>query len=364
MKLPITLFSALALVALLTTPVWSAGTIDTVAGTGKKQVNQHKGPADEVNIGQPFGMEVGPDGHIYVTEVENHRIFRIDLENNRVATVAGNGKKGQSGDGGPATEAQLNEPYELRFTADGDMLFVEMVGAIIRRVDRESGIVTRVAGTGQVGFSGDGGPATEATFDKPHSIALDAAGAIYVADIGNHRVRRIDPETQVVTTIIGDGRAQMPKPGQPALGQSIRGPRALCIIENQLYIALREGHSVWRIDLDTGVVHHVAGDGQKGFVDGGPQEARFNGPKGLAAGPNNDLFVMDTENQVARRIDLATGETTTVAGIGPQGRGFGGDDGPALKAKMDRPHGIAVDAQGHIYMGDSNNHRVRRVRPE
>jgi sugar lactone lactonase YvrE len=341
----------------------SAGTIDTIAGTGEKSVNGQSGAADKVNIGQPFGMEVGPDGKVYVTEVENHRIFRIDLEQGRVEAVAGSGKKGSSGDGGAATEAALNEPYELRFASDGDIVFVEMVGAVIRRVDRNTGIMTRVAGTGEVGFGGDGGPALEAKFDKPHSIALDATGAIYVADIGNHRVRRIDPTTGLITTIIGTGEAKMPKAGDLAAGQPIRGPRALCVIGDQLYIALREGHSVWRLDLPSGRIFHVAGDGKAGNVDGPAAKARFNGPKGLAAGPENDLYVMDTENQTARRIDLATGEVTTVAGSGPQGRGFGGDGGSAVEAKMDRPHGIAVDSRGVIYIGDSNNHRVRRVRP-
>jgi DNA-binding beta-propeller fold protein YncE len=130
-----------------------------------------------------------------------------------------------------------------------------------------------------------------------------------------------------------------------------------------MWIALREGHSVWRMDLTDGILHHVAGTGEKGFTgDGGPaRQATFDGPKGIAVGANGNVFVVDTENQAIRQIETKTGIITTIAGSGPNSRGFGGDGGEATKSKLARPHGICV-ADGAVYIGDTLNHRVRRVK--
>jgi len=343
-----------------------AGDITTVAGTGQSDNNGDAGDASEINIGQPFGVEIGPDGALYITEVSNHRVWRLDRKTHKLRVVAGNGKKGYSGDGGPATKAALNEPYEVRFDADGNMFFVEMKNHLIRRVDAKTGVITTVAGTGEQGYGGDGGPATEAKFSMPHSIALDHNGGLYVADIGNHRIRRVDLETGIVDTIAGTGEKKLPQDNQPAINKPILGPRALTIVDNIMWIALREGNSVWKLDLSTGLITHIAGTGKKGFTgDGGPGlKATFNGPKGIAAGPGGNLFVVDTENDVIRRIDVKNGKVSTVAGAGPQARGYDGDNKPALKAGMARPHGICVSARGEIYIGDTVNHRVRKVEPD
>ena len=335
--------------------------IRTVAGTGEPALTGAAGKVAEFNIGQPFGVEMGPDGLLYVTEVQNHRVLAVDVNNGRIETVAGTGRAGYSGDGGPATEALLNEPYEVRFDADGHMYFVEMRNHLIRCVDARTGVIRTVAGTGQPGDSGDGGPAVRARFRQPHSIALDGRGRLYVADIGNHRIRRVDLRRGIVQTIAGTGERVLPEDGQTALGNPILGPRALAIDGDDLWIALREGHSVWRLALSQGTLQHVAGCGDKGYSgDGGPAiEATFNGPKGIAKGPDRAVYVVDTENQVIRRIDLATGSITTVAGNGK--RGGGGDGGPACRAALARPHGICVAADGTIYIGDTENHRVRAV---
>jgi sugar lactone lactonase YvrE len=338
--------------------------IETLAGTGQPETNGDRGPALSLNIGDPFGVEIGPDGALYVTEVRNHRVLRVDLETGQVRAVAGNGTKGYSGDGGPATAAQLNEPYEIRFDSDGNMFFVEMQNHLIRRVDARSGMISTVAGTGQAGYGGDGGPATEAQFRQPHSIALDGRGGLYVADIGNHRIRRIDLKTGRIESVAGTGDKQLPTDGQIAKDRPMLGPRALFIDGDQMWIALREGNSVWRMSLNDGRLTHIAGTGRKGYTgDGGPAlEATFDGPKGIAVGPSGDVFVVDTENQAIRRIDIAGRPATirTIAGSGR--RGGGGDGGPATEAELGRPHGICVDAQGRVYIGDTLNHRVRRVR--
>jgi streptogramin lyase len=340
--------------------------VETVAGTGQPGNNGDAGLATKVNIDQPFGVEIGPDGALYITEVGQHRVRRLDLASGQLTTVAGCGRKGYAGNGGPATEALLNEPYEVRFDRQGNMVFVEMQNHVVRRVDRHTGRISTIAGTGQPGFGGDGGPATQASFRQPHSIAFDAAGALYIADILNHRIRRIDPQTGVITSIAGNGEKKLPASGSLAEGQPILGPRALMVDAGLLWIALREGNSVWRLDLSSGVVTHVAGSGKRGFSgDGGPLlAATFDGPKGIAIDGRGRVVVMDTENQAVREIDARQGTLRTIAGRGPQGRGYAGDGGPATAAMFDRPHGICTAPDGSIYLGDTNNHRVRRLRPQ
>ena len=348
-------------------PAGSLAIITTVAGNGRPAVSVHNGPVADFNIGQPFGVEVEPDGklpegRLYVTEVENHRVLAIDLATKTVTTVAGSGRRGYSGDGGPATDARLDEPYEIRFDRDGHMYFVEMKNHLIRRVDAKTGVISTVAGGGKPGFAGDGGPARGALFNQPHSIALDE-GKLYVADIGNHRIRRIDLKSGQIDSIAGNGERKLPRDGENAKDRPMLGPRALAIDRGTLWIALREGHSVWSLDLKSGKVKHIAGSGHRGYTGDGndAKKATFDGPKGIAVGPGGHIYVVDTENQAIRRIDAATEVISTVAGGGPKRRGYAGDAGPPLEAQFDRPHGIAVAKDGAIYIGDTNNHRVRRI---
>jgi DNA-binding beta-propeller fold protein YncE len=242
------------------------------------------------------------------------------------------------------------------------MYFVEMQNHVVRKVTRATGIITTIAGTGQMGFGGDGGLALKAQFNRPHSIALDHQGHLYVADIGNHRIRQIDLRQGTVRTIAGNGDRTLPRDGQLAAGTPVLGPRALFISGDAMWIALREGHSVWRLNLEQLVWNHIAGSGEQGYSgDGGQAKtATFNGPKGIAISPTGDILVVDTENHAIRRIDADGWTIQTVAG---GGRGSSGDGGPATDALMDRPHGICVASDGTIFVGDTLNHRVRRVSP-
>lgn len=339
-------------------------TIETIAGTGLPNDNGRNGPATEMNIDQPFGVEVGPDGALYICEVGHHRVRRLDLVKQQLATVAGTGVKGYSGDGGRAVDAKLNEPYEVRFDRGGNLYFVEMRNHLVRRVEKTTGRISTVAGDGQPGFQGDGGAATAARLRDPHSIAFDARDRLYIADIGNHRIRRVDLKTGRIDTVAGTGEKKLPRDGVAATGEPLYGPRALFIVNDNLWIALREGNSIWRLKLKENTLHHEAGNGAKGYSgDGGPARlATFDGPKGIAVTPDGDVAIVDTENQAIRLIDHQTGVIRTVAGGGPGARGYAGDGDLAIKAKLDRPHGICVGADGSLFVGDTNNHRVRRVR--
>ncbi len=353
----------LLLAAILAVPCLSAATTETLAGTGESGATGDGGPATAARVGNPYGLTLGPDGALYVCEIDTERIRRIDMADGTISTVAGTGKVGYSGDGGPAHEAMLNDPYEVRFDAAGNMYFVEMLNAVVRRVDASTGLISTVAGTGERGFSGDGGPAVSAQFNRPHSIALDGKGLLYIADIGNHRIRRVDLKTGIVTTFAGNG-TQGPTPdGAPLEGTPLNGPRALAFAPNgDMYIALREGNAVYSLDMQAMRLHHIAGTGEKGHTgDGGPAvKATVAGPKGIEVGPDSAIYLADTENHAIRRIDLETGTISTVAGDGSR---HDGPDGDPLKCGLARPHGVYVDPANNVYIGDSENHRVRIVRP-
>jgi sugar lactone lactonase YvrE len=277
-------------------------------------------------------------------------VRRLYLRSGKLPAVAGNGKSGYSGDGGPATEASLNEPYEIAFDAVGNMYFVEMKNNIIRRVDRKTRRISTIAGTGEAGFSGDNGPAVKAQMRQPHSIAFDAQGRLLVCDIANNRIRRIDLKSGLIETIF-EG-----KKGTPT-----NGPRAIAIGDGpNLYVAFREGNSVYRLNSSTGELTHLAGTGEKGYTgDKGPAvKATLSGPKGIALS-QSALFIADTESHTIRKISLKTGVIETIAGTGERGDGPEGDP---LKCKMNRPHGVFIGKDGVVYVGDSEAHRVRVVK--
>lgn len=340
----------------------SAAEVITIAGTGVEGHSGDGGPAVEARIGGPFGLTIGPDGALYVCETTSHVVRRIDPETGRITTVAGSGRKGYAGDGGPAGEALLNEPYEVRFDQAGNMYFVEMRNHIVRKVDAQTRIISTVAGTGEEGFFGDGGPATEARMKVPHSIALDGAGHLYICDIGNHRIRRVDLRTGVIETFAGTGERKQTPDGAPLAGTPLNGPRTLDFDPrtNSLLLALREGNAVYRIDLSTMTLHHLAGTGKQGYAgDGGSaKRALLAGPKGIAVGPSGDVYLADTESHTIRVIRRDHGTIETLAGDGTRGDG---PDGDPHRCRLDRPHGVYVDSQGNVYIGDSSNHRVRKL---
>ena len=340
-----------------------ADEVKTLAGTGAAGFSGDGGPAAAAQLNNPFGIARGPDGALYVCDMSNHRVRRVGSDG-VITTVAGSGRAGYAGDGGPATAADLNEPYEVRFGPRGDMYFVEMMNHVVRKVDRATGVISTVAGNGKPGFSGDGGPATSAQLNQPHAIQLDRKGEyLYVCDISNHRIRRVDLSTGVVTTFAGDG-TQRPTPDGARVDASLplNGPRALDFdAAGDLWLALREGNAVYRIDMKAGTIHHAAGTGKQGFNGNGgpPKEATLSGPKGVAVGPDGNVYLADTESHSVRMIDLKAGTLELVAGTGQPGDG---PDGDALHCRFARPHGVFVDADGTVLVGDSENHRVRAIR--
>jgi len=335
--------------------------IQTFAGNGQQGFSGDGGLATEAKIDNPFGVIRGPDGCIWFCEYSGQRIRRVNLDG-KIETLAGSGKKGYSGDGGRALDASFNLPHELRFDKAGDLYIVDMMNHAIRKVDIKSGIISTFAGTGEPGYSGDGGAANAAKLNKPHSIQFGPDGSLYVCDIGNHVIRRIDMVTNKVSTIAGTGKPGATPDGAPIKGTSINGPRSIDFDKDgNLWLATREGNQVFKFDLKAGLIHHIAGNGKSGFKgNGGPaKEATLKGPKGISIDNDGNVWLADTESHSVRMIDAKTGNLELIAGTGEPGDGVGGDP---LSCKLARLHGIFVDADGSVFIGDSEAHKVRVLR--
>ena len=311
----------------------------------------------------PYGLCIGPDRALYICDIDNHVIHRLPLNQSdgRAEWFVGTGGKGYSGDGGPPLAAQLNEPYEVRFDRDGNLYWVEMRNHVVRRLSAKERTVTIIAGTGQAGFSGDGGPANRAQLNQPHSIQFDPAGNLYICDIANHRIRKVDARTGILTTFAGNGQRQRPADGSSFVDAPLHGPRAIDFDrEGNLWLALREGNAIYKLDLAAGTLHHMAGTGEKGFKNGPAKQATLSGPKGISVGPDGHIYFADTESHSIRRLNSRSQTVELVVGAGKRGDG---PDGDPLACKLARPHGIFAAADGVLYIGDSENNRVRKFTP-
>jgi DNA-binding beta-propeller fold protein YncE len=339
--------------------------ITTIAGTGVAGMAADGELADRAAINNPFGLVIGPDGALYWADFGSNRVLRLDLKTRKISVIAGNGMKGYAGDGGPATAAQLSAPHEVRFDSKGNIYVAERDSHVVRYIDMKSGMISTAAGTGMRGYSGDGGPANQAELAQPHSIALDKADNVYICDIQNHRVRRIDAKTRIISTFAGTGQQDPTPADAPLAGTPTRGPRSIDIApDGTMYLILREGNKVFSIDPAHTRLKHIAGTGELGYAgDGGPAiSAKFgapgnalNGPKGVTYAADQSLYISDTENHAIRRIDLRQGTVATVAGNGQRGDG---PDSDPLMCKLARPHGVFIQGR-NVYIGDSESHRIR-----
>jgi streptogramin lyase len=340
----------------------TAASLRTIAGTGVKGFSGDGGPANAAQINNPFGVVRGPDGNLWFCEYGGQRIRTISASGT-IRTVAGNGQTGYSGDGGPATAASLNQPHEIRFDRAGDLYIVDMQNHAVRKVVLSTGLITTIVGTGKPGYSGDGGPATAAQLNQPHSIQFDSAGDLYICDIRNNVIRKVTTQTGIITTFAGTGKPGDTPDHSPIVGTPLRGPRTLDFDSaGNLWLATREGNQVFRFDLTAGRIHHLAGTGKKGFTgDHGPAlAATLAGPKGLTVGRDGRVYLVDTENHAIRVIDPKTHLISTVVGMGKLADGPDGDS--PLTAGLARPHGIWVDPDGTVFIGDSENHRLRALK--
>jgi len=352
-------------------PEATPGQIRTLCGSGTRGLVADGADALTATLNNPYGMaEMKDRASLYFVENQNHRIVRYERATKKIHLVAGTGKKGADGNGGPAISAQLAEPHEIHFDSKGNLYVAERDNYTIRRIDAKTGNISVFAGTlGVRGLGGDNGPATMATLNQPHTLAIDPHDNVYIGDVLNHRGRRVDAKTGIITTFAGTGqKGRAPDEGK-LLEVPLEGPRSVEITRaGKIYVALREGNGIFELDAKKGVARRIAGTGENGYTgDGGPAaKATFGslgpdgltGPKGLSVTEDGrTMFVADCENHVIRKVDLKTGIITTVAGTGK--RANGADSNP-LKCDMNRPHAVYVRG-GVVYIGDSENHKIRTI---
>lgn len=354
--------------------------ITTVAGSSSVG---DLGQATRALVIEPGGTALDAAGNLFIADQGNHRIRVVGIHG-VIETIAGVGASGFSGDGGIAIRARLNVPCDVKIDAAGNLYIADIGNLRIRRVDARTGVITTIVGTGQSGFSGDNGPATAATLNEPRGIALDAAGNLYIADLFNLRVRFVNLGAVPVTlysgpnaltvqpgriiTVVGTGVAGGSGDGGPGVKATINYPRGVAVDAlGNLYVVeggtgLHLASRVRKVDPTSGIITTVAGTTQAGYNgDNIPAtSAELNGPRGVVVDTVGNLYIADTLNNRVRRVDARTQIMTTVVGTGVIG--FSGEGGPASAAQVFYPRYVSLDRTGsNLYVSDAGNSRIRRV---
>ena len=355
----------LAAVLAAAAPAWAQTDwiIETVAGNADVADG---GAATAAQLGSPIGVAVDSDDNIYIADVNNHRIRKVDAETGNISTVAGTGTPGYGGDGGPATAAQINAPRGVAVDGDGNIYIADVNNRRVRKVTASTGVISTVAGTGTSGSDGDGGAATAAQLNTPWDVALDSARNIYIADRIGKRVRKVTVSTGVITTVAGGGTALYATGVAPtATDIGILTGVAVDSAGN-IYIAMQQSR-VFKVTVSTNLISLAAGNGTPGYAgDGGLATAstvRLRFPFGVAVDSNDNIYITDTLNGRIRKVTASTGFISTVAGSSAT-PGDGGDGGSATAAavKMYYPQGsVAVDSDNNLYIADTLNGRIRKV---
>ena len=333
--------------------------IETIAGSGTRGFAGDGGAATGAALAAPGGVAFDAAGNLYVGDQLNDRVRRV-ARDGTVTTVAGDGRFAYGGDGGPATSASLASPLELAVDAGGALYIADVDNHRVRRVAPD-GTITTVAGNGTRGFSGDGGPATQASLAEPTGLALAADGTLYIADFANHRVRKVTLDG-TITTVAGTGVAGFSGDGSPATAAQLAEPASLAVDrEGNVYIADSVNDRVRRLRVD-GRIETVAGTGVFGRAgDGGPATgAQLAAPTGVALDAEGALFVAEQGSDRVRRITI-DGTITTAAGSGS--RGFSGDGSAAVRAALANARAVGVGPDGAVHVVDADNNRIRRLTP-
>lgn len=394
--------------------LFTSWTLATRAGTGVPGFSGDGGPASQASLNEPKGLAIDSRGHLFVADSENHVVRRVDRVTGLITTVAGSAPesapavsqagvadpvyeeevdplaetsqktteqftqqtdlsgtvrylvgaaapKRYGGDDGPATKAVLNFPTAVAVDAQGHLYIADTMNHRVRRVDARTGIITTIAGTGQARFSGDGGPADRAALNEPAALAIDAQGQLYIADQSNNRVRAVDLKTGIIRTVAGTGSAAYDGDGKPATESTLAGPSGLAVTAGTLYIADTFNGRIRSVDLSTGMIATVAGDGGSYRYQSphDPPSSSVSRPSGIALDREGNLFLTDSDSHLIRRWERATGLLTRIAGTGSASSA--GDGGTALEAGLCYPFGIVSDGERTLLIADTFNHRIRAL---
>ncbi len=339
-----------------------SGIITTVAGNGQGGYSGDGGLAMQAELTQPEGVAVDGAGNVFIADLGNNRVREVHAGSGIITTVAGNGQAGFSGDGGPATEAELNLPYGLAVDGAGNLYIGDWDNNRVREVHAGSGVITTAVGNGQRGYGGDGGPATQAELSLSGSgVAVDSAGNLYVGDSVNHRVREVLAATGVIDTIAGNGQAGFAGDDGPATQAEVGQPESVAVDgAGNVYIDDYSNYRVREVHADSGIITTVAGNGVRGYSgDGGPASQAACLVEGVAVDSAGNLYIADGSGKRVREVRAGTGVITSIAGM--ESRGYRGDGGSATRAELYYPTGIALDSAGDLLIADSENSWVREV---
>ena len=341
--------------------VLSPGVINTVAGDGELNFRSDGVPATPAPIFLPYGVIVDPAGNIFLSDTNNSRIRRVDAQSNLISTIAGNGVSGYSGDGGPATQASISQPGGLTMDGAGNIYFADSGNNIIRRIDAVSGVITTIAGVPLAqGYSGDGFAATLANLSSPRGIAFDTAGDLFIADTSNNVIREVNATTGKIGTVAGTGTAGYNGDAILATLAELNSPWTVNVgIDNSLYIADLSNNRVRKVN--GGVITTVAGTGSRSFGgDGGAATAAdLNDPASVILNPSGDLYIADSGNNRVRKVYASTGIIETVTGNDSEQ--FAGDGGPANLASLYAPYALYFDQSGNLFLADTLHNRIRHI---
>jgi len=341
----------------------SSPEILTVAGDSVPGYQGDGGVATAAELNQPRGVALDSAGNIYIADLNNNRIRKVAASTGIITTIAGNGTAGYSGDGGPATSAELNQPYGVAADAAGNIYIADSLNNRIREISASTRIITTVAGNGLYDSSGDGGLATNASLSEPYGVAVDSAGNIYIADTNSCKIRKVTASTGIITNVAGVAFSCFYSgDGGLATGATLAFPYAVAVNSSgNIYIADTENERIREVNAGTGIISTVAGNGTQGYGgDGGPAtSALLNFPEGVAVDSFGNIYIGEFQNYRLREVKASTGIITTIAGTGIGGDT--GDEGPATAAELSEPSGVAVDSAGDIFVADYGYSVVREI---
>ncbi|MFE4710690.1 cadherin-like beta sandwich domain-containing protein, partial [Paenibacillus sp. NPDC056722] len=337
-------------------------TISTIAGTGTAGYSGDGEAATSSQLNDPRGLTIDSNGDVYIADRSNAVVRKVDKSTGYISTVAGTGTIGYSGDGGMATSAQLNLPMGVAIDSSGDLYITDTGNHTIRKVEQSTGIISTVVGTGDVGYSGDGEAATLAQLNYPEKLAFDSNGNMYIADHYNQRIRKVDKLTGIISTVAGTGIADYSGDGEAATSAPLSFPSGVAFdSDDNLYIAENGSNTIRKVDKLTGIMGTVAGTGGTGFTEDGQPATltTMSNVTDVAVDSSGNIYIADTTNHRTRKVDRLTGIMGTVAGTGEAG--YSGDGGAATSAQLYYPNGVAVDRNDNVYIADSSNNRIRKV---